>query len=191
MASNKPEEAAPKGLPKKGKPLGKKHQEFINEYLLCWNQTEAYKRVYPKSSDASARANAARLIANDSISEAIKKRVDERTMSADENLVRLADFGRSDLGPWLSDGGEVDIAGMKADNATKFIRKIKRTVRSGTNKDGSTWEVVTGEVDLYSALDANKFIADLRKAGPTGTEKDPIFIKRITERRPSDRSADE
>lgn len=164
--------------------LTPKHQEFINEYLLCWNQTEAYKRVYPKSSDASARANAARLIANDSISAAIKLRVDERTMSADENLVRLADFGRADMGRWLSDDGAVDIAAMKRDDATKFIRKVKRTERSGVSPSGAEWSVVTGEVELYSALEANKFIADLRKSGPTGSEKDPIHIKHIKEVRP-------
>lgn len=171
--------------PQKGKPLSKKHQEFINWYLQLWNQTEAYKRVYPKSSDQSARANAARLIANDSISAAIKMRVDERTMGADENLVRLADFARSDLGPWISNDGAVDIEAMKAHNATKFIRKVKRTERSGVNKDGSEWSVVTGEVELYSALEANKFIADLRKTGPTGSEKDPIHIKHIEVIRPS------
>lgn len=139
--------------------LSPKHQEFINWYLQLWNQTEAYKRTYPNSSDKSARANATRLIANDNIAEEIKRRVAERTMSADEVLIGLADHARADMGRWLNDDGAIDIAAMKRDGATKFIRKVKRTERSGVTKDGGEWSVVTGEVELYDALAAKQLIA--------------------------------
>ncbi len=77
--------------------LSNKHQEFINWYLQLWNQTEAYKRTYPKSSDAAARANAARLIANDSVAAEIKRRIAERTMGPDEVLMRLGEQARADI----------------------------------------------------------------------------------------------
>lgn len=71
----------------------KKHQEFINQYFLCnLNQTEAYLKVYPKSSYDSARANSARLIAEDNISAEINRRLKEKQMSADEVLARLGDM---------------------------------------------------------------------------------------------------
>lgn len=151
--------AANKGDADKPKALSKKHQEFINWYLQLWNQTEAYKRVYPKSSDAAARAHAARLVADGSIAEEISRRVAERTMSADEVLIGLADHARADIGRWLSDDGAINIAAMKADGATKFIKKVKRTERSGVSKDGGEWSIVTGEVELYDALAAKQMIA--------------------------------
>jgi hypothetical protein len=74
----------------------KKHQEFVNQYFICnMNQTEAYLKVYPKSSYDSARANSARLIADDSsIRAEIAARLAELKMSADEVLIRLAEQAR-------------------------------------------------------------------------------------------------
>ncbi len=143
--------------------LSRKHQAFINWYLQLWNATEAYRRVYPKSSDESARANGARLIANDSIADEISRRVAERSMSADEALILLADQARADLGDYLSDYGEIDIAAMKAAGATKLLRKVKRTVRRGTNKDGGEWEHETLEVELLDPQKALELIGKHHK----------------------------
>ena len=124
---------------------------------------------------------ASRLLTNANILKEIEERTKANAMGIDEALSRLAEIGRADLGPYLSDDGAVDIAAMKRDGVTHFIRKVKRTERSGTNADGSDWSVVTGEVELHDAKDANKFIADLHKRGPSGTERDPIHIKRVSE----------
>ncbi len=77
--------------------LSLKHQAFVSEYLSCWNATEAYRRVYPKSSDDSARANGARLLANDSVAEAIRQHLEAKSMSAAEVLARLAEHARSSI----------------------------------------------------------------------------------------------
>lgn len=76
----------------------KKHQEFVNQYFLCnLNQTEAYLKVYPKSSYDAARSNSARLIADDNIKAEIDARLAELKMSADEVLIRLAEQARGSL----------------------------------------------------------------------------------------------
>lgn len=100
-------------------------------------------------------------------------------MGIDEALSRLADFARADMGQWLSDDGAVDIARMKQDGATHFIRKVKRTEKSGVTATGGEWQEVTGEVELYDAKDANKFIAELHTKGPSGKEGDPFHVKHI------------
>lgn len=163
--------------------LTAQQERFIEEYIKCRKGAEAARRA--GYSAKTARAQASRLLTNVNILKEIEERTKENAMGIDEALSRLADFARADLGQWLSDDGAVDIAQMKRDGATHFIRKVKRTERSGVSPTGAEWSEITGEVELYDAKDANKFIAQLHKAGPSGTEKDPIHIKHIKEIRPS------
>src|SRR5688572_29556079 len=106
--------------------LSPKHREFINWYLQLWNQTEAYKRVYPKSSDDAARAHAARLVANGNIAAEIERRIAERAMSADEVLDRLADHARGDIIDFLavSNNGDVALDITAAEGKTHLIKKV-------------------------------------------------------------------
>ena len=66
--------------------LTKANEVFINEYLTCFNGTEAYSRAYPKANRNSARANASNLLANPNIKSEIERRLAEVHMSADEAL---------------------------------------------------------------------------------------------------------
>lgn len=161
-----------------------REERFIVEYIKCRNGAKAARR-------AGYSEHTAKEIAHENLTKPhILKEIEERTkanaMGIDEALSRLAEFSRADLGPWLSDDGAVDIARMKRDGATHFIRKVKRTEKSGVSDKGVEWHEVTGEVELYDALSANKFIADLLSAGPKGSESDPIHIKHIQEKRPDD-----
>ena len=54
------------------KKISKKHQLFIEEYLKDFNATRAYRVAYPNSSYDGARNNGSRLLAKDSIREAIE-----------------------------------------------------------------------------------------------------------------------
>lgn len=65
----------PKKNPKFEEPkkeLSERHEAFIREYLLHYNGTKAYLKIYPDSDYDSARANSSRLIANDNIKERIE-----------------------------------------------------------------------------------------------------------------------
>lgn len=107
--------------------LSPKHQEFINQYIACYfNGTEAYKRVYPQSSYDAARANAPRLLANDSIAEEIKRRIDEHAMSADEVLMRLGEQARAEQSQYLTAQG-VDLESLIRNGKGHLVKGIKET----------------------------------------------------------------
>lgn len=133
--------------------LTPKHQEFINQYVACYfNATEAYKRVYPKSSDDAARANAARLIANDNISAEIQRRIDERAMGKDEVLTRLADHARADIRDFLavSNNGDVALDISAAEGKTHLIKKVTQRHSTRTTKDSVTEDTVL-TLELHDA----------------------------------------
>jgi phage terminase small subunit len=135
------------------KPLNKAQQVFVSEYLKSFNGTEAYSRAYPKSSKDAARANAARLIATDSIKAEITSRLAEHHMSADEALQRLADMARGDVTEFITPMGAFDIEAMKAAGKGHLIKKIKQktvTKIGKTDKDEDT-EVHDTEIEFYDA----------------------------------------
>ena len=66
------------------KPLNTKQQVFVSEYLKCFNGTDAYLKAYPKVKHDSARAAAARLLAEVSVKAEIESRLSALHMGADE-----------------------------------------------------------------------------------------------------------
>lgn len=152
-------------------------EKFIEEYIKCRKGAEAARRA--GYSERTARQIAYENLTKPDILKEIEERTKANAMGLDEALSRLADFARADLGQWVSDDGAVDIAAMKRSGTTHFIRKVKRTEKTGVTATGGEWREVTGEVELYDALAATKFIADLHKRGPSGKEDDPLHIKVI------------
>lgn len=132
-----------------------RHQQFINEYLECWNATEAYRRVYPESSDDAARAHGARLVANGNVAAAIKQRVKEKAMSADEVLLRLAEHGRGDIGDFM----EMSAADIKKNKKTRLIQKLTVTKTRIKTAQAET-ESETIKIEMYSAQQALKLLGE-------------------------------
>jgi hypothetical protein len=80
------------------KPLSKRHQKVLYEYLICFSQWKAYKAAYPNATDESARSASARLFAGDNFSAHLRARLDEIHMSVDEALARETEVGRVGVG---------------------------------------------------------------------------------------------
>lgn len=164
--------------------LRPKQQEFINQYITCYfNATEAYKRVYPNSSDNAARAHGARLVASGSIAAEIQRRIDERTMTADEVLTRLADHARADIRDFLavSNNGDVALDISAAEGKTHLIKKVTQRHSTRTTKDSVTEDVVL-TLELHDAQAALVHIGKHHKLfvdSATGEENDPLHIKVI------------
>lgn len=152
------------------KELSAKHQKFVDEYLTCWNATQAYRAVYPKANAHSARVLAANLLANVSIRAEISERAKKQGMEADEILARLADQARGTHRPFVkitSDGFVYfDFSNPEALEHLHLIKKI-RTKRSrrmeGRGKGAQKWEDEWVEVELEDRQRALELLGKAQK----------------------------
>ena len=130
--------------------LSKKYRAFVDEYLMCFNATEAYMRVYNPKKRTTAGANGHELLKNTEISDEIEKRLQEKHMSADEALKRMADIARGDLGEFVNDFGMIDISGMRKAGKTHLIKRLKTKTVIVNGKEDDT-ETHIQDVELYPA----------------------------------------
>lgn len=106
--------------------LTHKRRVFIEEYLRCWNATEAARQAgyaHPGSQGHS-------LLKIIEIDAEIKQRISEKAMSANEVVTRLAEHARGDIANGLKIDGTftmVDITKLKELGLTHLIKKFKQT----------------------------------------------------------------
>ena len=160
--------------------LSLKQSAFVDEYLRCWNATDAYQAIYPKSSRDAARANAARLIAIDSIAAEIKARIDERAMSANEVLDRLAEHARADYKDFISvnGNGEIMLDMDRAEGKTHLIKKISQRRMVRTTRDAEIDET-TISVELHDAQAALVHIGKHHKLFTDNVQQSGEIIVRV------------
>ena len=135
------------------KPLSKKHQRVLDQYLSCFNQTEAYHKVYPKVTYDSARAASSALFATLNFSAHLNARLNEAHMSADEALKLQADIARGDITQFFTPIGNLDFDKLMESGNGRLVKKIKqRTITKigKTEKDEDT-EILETELELYPA----------------------------------------
>jgi len=101
--------------------LTDKQQVFVEEYLCCFNATEAARRAEYKNPNKLGP----RLVKVGKIAEVIAQRIQEKAMSADEVLAHLADIARFDPGLLLGKAGVIDWDGAKEQGHTRFVKKIE------------------------------------------------------------------
>jgi hypothetical protein len=77
------------------KPLSRKHRVFAEEYIKCWNASEAARRA---GYNGQANIVGPRLLSDVIIRQYIDQRVEEIAMSANEVWVGLSSQARSDIG---------------------------------------------------------------------------------------------
>jgi len=153
--------------------LSAKYRAFIDEYLRCFNATDAYMVVYPKSSRDAASVSATRLLRNAKIAEEVQRRVDELAMSPNEVLLTLAEHARADFKDFLTvaPNGDIALDIAKAEGKTHLIKRVtqRRTIR--TTKDTEIDETVL-TLELHDAQSALVHIGKHHKLFTDRVEQD-------------------
>jgi len=103
--------------------LTNKQRIFVEEYLRCWNATEAAKRA--GYSPRTAYRTGADNIKKPQIEAEIKARIAEKAMSADEVLLRLGEQARAEYAAYLHENGTVDLARMLRDGKGHLVKGTK------------------------------------------------------------------
>lgn len=136
--------------------MSSKHQQFVNEYLKCWNATRAYMAVYPKVSESSARRLSSNLLTNVDIKAAIQERIDENAMSANEIVQRLGRHARGSLSEFITVSDEdwsVDLQKAQKSENLDLLKKITRTEKTFKIKDKEETTVIT-TIELHDVQNA-------------------------------------
>jgi len=107
--------------------LNRRQTVFVEEYLNCWNASEAARRA--GYSEKWAASNASKLLKNTEIDAEIQRICDERGVKPPEVLDRLGDQARGSMADFLSINAETGVAYVdlaKAERLGKLhlIRKL-------------------------------------------------------------------
>lgn len=143
--------------------LSRKQRAFVDEYLHDFNATQAAIRA--GYSEKTARSIGHENLTKPDIAAEIDKRVSERTMSANEALIRLAEQARAEYAQFITRTGEIDFAGLKIAGKMHLIKAIKETAH-GQN------------IEFHDAQAALRMIAQAHGLfeSSRGTEDDPLHI---------------
>jgi len=149
--------------------LTNKQRVFVEEYLQCWNATEAARRADYRGSDATLAVIGSENIRKPYIRDEIDRRIEEKAMSADEVLLRLGDMARGSLEDCF-----VFIDGMKEPyldlSKAKRLGKlglVKKFVRDATGK--VTIELYDAQAALVHLGRHHKLFTDKHEvSGPDG-----------------------
>lgn len=154
--------------------LTTKQQRFIEEYTVDWNATQAAIRA--GYSQATAYSQGQRLLKNVEIAEAIDKRIQELTLTADQLLKMQSEIATLDISKYITSYGPtaaVDIEAMIEDGQGHHIKGIKYTAKGGAMVE--FYDKQRAQEKLLSYLEPEK-----------GTEDNPFVINVIKVNRGSD-----
>lgn len=126
-----------------------KQQLFIEEYLRCFNASQAARAA--GYSQKSAYQSGWENLKKPSINEQIQQRLAAAHMSADEALKLTAEIARGDIGDLIDDNGLLDLRTARTKGMTKLIRKIKQKTitRIGKSDDDDDVEITEIEFEMY------------------------------------------
>lgn len=142
------------------KKLNKAQEVFIDEYLLCFNATEAYSRAYPKAKRTTAGANGHELLKKTEIQNEIQQRLSAVHMNADEALKLQSDIARGDITEFFTQFGNLDFDKLRDSGKGRLVKKIKqRTItKIGKGDSDPDTEILETEIELYPADTAQERI---------------------------------
>jgi len=147
--------------------LSAKRKVFVESYLQCWNGAEA-ARVAGYS---HPRTQACRLLANVDVRSEIQARIDEKVMSADEVLVRLAEIARGEWRAYLTPTGGTDFGALIEDGKAHLVRAIKET------NAGKTVEFCDMQAALVQIGKVHGLFRDVQEV--TGRDGGPIKTEAV------------
>lgn len=133
---------------KQSRPLRKQQQVFVEEYLRCWNASEAARKAGYRGRPNTIGT---RLLSNVVIAAEIQARLAELKLGSDEVLTRLGKQARGSLAPFIHQAGErviIDLDTEEARENIDLIKKLKTKRRSGGRGDGS-WTEYEVEIELH------------------------------------------
>ena len=165
--------------------MNNKQRAFVEEYLIDFNATQAALRA--GYSERTARSMGCENLTKPDIAAEIERRLDEKTMKADEVLTRLSDMARGDMGDFLDiESMSFDLSLRKAKELglTHLIKKVKQRTVTTLKKDGDDEETHYVEIELHdaqSALEklgkAHKLFVDRKEV--TGKDGGPLSISMV------------
>lgn len=144
-----------------------KQEVFIEEYLSCFNATEAARRAKYEGSYNTLRSIGSENLTKPNISAEIRLRLSERAMCADEVLVRLTAQARGDLSPFIYYKGTSETDDEEEEESTDegvtfrlktkaarknigLVKKIKIKKRTTIKEDFAIEEIET-EIALHDS----------------------------------------
>lgn len=98
-----------------------KQAVWLEVYLNTWNATEAARQA----GYAHPRQMGSRLLADPDVMKEVQERIAEKTLSADETLVRLGQQARAEYSAYIRDDGSVDLPAMRAAGMMHLIKGVK------------------------------------------------------------------
>lgn len=138
------------------KPRMSKEQRFLAEYFHDFNGTQAAIRA--GYSERSARQIASRLLSKANIARAIKEKISERVMSADETLYRLAAIARGTIEPFITANNTINLKSPEAAASLGLVRSFQE----GTDKAGAKLELHDSLKALELLGKANGALSNLK-----------------------------
>jgi phage terminase small subunit len=144
--------------------LTDKQRVFIEEYLICWNASEAARRA--GYSEKTAQQMGSENLLKPVIRQAIDQRLAEKRMSADEVLAQLSAQAGADLADFLSKRGRgvtLDLSKAKAAGKLHLIKKYNKT-RQGTLIELYDAQAALVQIGRYHKLFTDKFSGEVSGA---------------------------
>lgn len=150
--------------------LNDKQRAFVEQYLICWNASEAARRA---GYNGKSNVVGPRLLANVSIQAAIQERLAEFKMSANEVLTRLTDHARGSMAPFIRRDVDGDLYGFDLSETQPLHLVKKASVTRRRQKDDRD-EIVTVETVTIELYDAQAALALLGKHHKLFTDRSEI-----------------
>lgn len=134
-----------------GNKLTAKQQLFVEQYLICWNATEAARRA--GYSPHTAQVIGAENLTKPVIREAVERKLREHTMSADEVLSRLAQLAKADLRDFVvtDEHGEPIGFDFSTHKPLHVIKKMSIQTESRVTDEGETKTTKKVAFELHDA----------------------------------------